>query len=92
MYSTKQRHLLRQAQLHLTSKATSLAEVDEVLEGEGKGNGLAEGDVDIIVWLLSVGVRTNGDAATANVALAREADAIFGGFDTDCAKCSVLLV
>ena len=89
----QQRHLITQAQLHLVREAASLAEVDEVLEGEREGDGLAELDVDVLRLVLDVGVRAQRDGAVADVAAACKLDAVLGGLDGDCVPLEdVLLV
>ena len=47
-----------------------------VLEGEGQRDGFREGDLDIEVWLLHIGMTSKGDSSIANVAGAGEFDAI----------------
>ena len=77
----EQRHLLRQAERHRAGQVGSLAEVDQVLEGEGEGDGFAEGNGDVLVGLVDVGVLADGHGAAADVTLAGELDALLGGLD-----------
>ena len=79
----EERHLLRQAQGDLVRQVGSLAEVDEVLEGESEGDGFGEGDGDVLCGVLDVGVLTDGDGATANVTLAGELDTLLRGLNDD---------
>lgn len=57
----KQRHLVAEAELDLTTEAGGFAEVDEVLEGEGKSNGLSQADLDVLCVVLNVGVLAKSD-------------------------------
>lgn len=79
----KQRYLLRQTQRHRGGQISRLAEVDEVFQGEGKGNGLGEGNRDILLGLFDVGVLTDGHRAAANVTLAGELNAFLGSLNDD---------
>jgi hypothetical protein len=80
------RHFLRQAQVNLGRQSGSLAEVDQVLEGEGQSNRLAKLDGNILLWLIDVGVLADGDGAVANVALTRELDAFLCGLNDNCSE------
>lgn len=73
----KQGHFLRQAEPDLGRKVGGFAEVDKVLEGEGKGNGFREGEGNVLVGLLDVGMLTNSHGAAADITLARELDSFF---------------
>lgn len=66
----QQRNLARQANLDLARQGSSLAEVDEVLEGESQRHGLRKLNVDVELRLLDVGVAAEGDGAVANIAIA----------------------
>jgi hypothetical protein len=57
----KQRHLVAQAESHTVTETSSLAEVDEVLEREGKSDRLRERDVHTLGFVLHVGVLAEGD-------------------------------
>jgi hypothetical protein len=50
----KQGHLARQAELNGVGQAASLAEVLEVLQGEGEGNGLSQVDRNVLLGLFYV--------------------------------------
>lgn len=77
----KQRNLLRQAELDLGRQVRGLAEVDEVLEGEGKGDGLGERKRNVLVGLVHVGMLADGDGAVPDVTLARELDSFLRSLD-----------
>ncbi|RJE16887.1 hypothetical protein PHISCL_10776, partial [Aspergillus sclerotialis] len=64
----KQRNLLRQTELDLGRQVRGLAEVDEVLEGEGKGDGLGERKRNVLVGLVHVGMLADGDGAVPDIA------------------------
>ena len=51
-----QGHFLRKAEGHMAGQICSLAEVDEVFQGEGEGDGLGEGNGNVLIGLLNVGV------------------------------------
>lgn len=80
----QERHLAGQADLHLVGQGGGLAEVDQVLERKGQGNGLRQLNVDVVLGLVDGGVASQRDGAVANVAVARELDAVLGGLDADC--------
>ncbi len=88
----KQRHLLGQVQPYGGGQVRGLAEVDEVLEGEGQGDGLGEINANVLLGLLDIGVLANGDGAVTNVTGAGELDTLLAGLDDDCRgrKVSVL--
>lgn len=88
----KQWNLLRQAQLDSTGKTTSLAEVDKILEREGKVHGLGQLNGDVVVGLLDVGVRSQCDGSATNVSLAGEADTLFASFNADCGRLLALFL
>lgn len=79
----EQRNLARQAQLDRLRQPAGLAEVDEILQGEGKGDGLAEVDLDVLTGLVDVGVLPQLDGPRANVALAAELDALLCALNRD---------
>ena len=79
----QQRDLIAQTQLHATAQPRRLAEIDQVLERKGERDGLAEGNVDVQLRLVDVGVRAEGGGAGADVAVAGELDAFFCAFDGD---------
>lgn len=66
----QQRNLLRQTQLDLGRQVGGLAEVDEILEGEGKSDGFGERKRHVLVGLVDVGMLTDGDRAVTDIALA----------------------
>lgn len=82
--------LVAEAELDRPTKTRSLAEVQEVLERKGEGDGLGEVDFDVLVWLVDVGVRAKRDGAVANVASALEADTVLCTLDGDCRIISTL--
>lgn len=88
----KQRHLLGQVQPYEGGQVGGLAEVDEVLEGEGQGDGFGEVNANVLLGLLDIGVLANGDRAVTNVTGAGELDTLLAGLDDDCwgRKISVL--
>lgn len=79
----KQGHLLRKIERHLVGQICSLAEVDEVFQGEGERNWFREGNGNVLLGLFNVGVLTDGHCAAANVTLAGELDAFLGSLDDD---------
>lgn len=74
---------MRQTQGHRGGQISRLAEIDEIFQGESEGNGLGEGDRDILLGLFDVGVLTDGHGAAANVTLAGELDAFLGSLNDD---------
>jgi len=84
----QQGHLVRQADLDLGCKSGRLAEVDQVLEGECKGDGLAEIDLNgiVLLILLNGGMLSQRDGAVANLASGRELDTILGSFNRHCSQ------
>jgi len=76
-------HFVRQAKLNTVGERRCLAEVDKVLEGEGKGDGLAELDLNSLRRLLYIGMLAQGHGSVANVALGRELDAVLACLDGD---------
>lgn len=72
----QKRHFLRKAEPDFTRQSAGLAEVDQVLEGECEGDWFGQVDGDIVVRLLDVGMLSDSDAATPDIALARESDAV----------------
>jgi hypothetical protein len=81
----QQGHFVGEADLDRVGQGRGLAEVDKVLEGEGERDGLAELDLDRLARLLDARVLPQGDGAVADVALARELDAVLARVDGDCA-------
>lgn len=79
----KQRHLLGQVQLYRAGQVGGLAEVDEVLEREGQGDGFGERDRDVLIGLVDVRVLADGDGAVTNVTGAGELDTLLAGLDDD---------
>lgn len=57
----KERHFVAEAELHLTTEASGFAEVDKVLQREGKSNGLSQADLDVLCLILNVGVLAESD-------------------------------
>lgn len=80
----KQGNLLRQTERHRGRQICSLAEVDEIFQGEGESDGLGESNGDVLFGLFNVGVLADGDRAAANITLAGELDAFLGSFNDDC--------
>ena len=78
-----ERHIGGKAQLDSARKTTSLAEVDEVLEREGQGDGLGKTDLDVLLGVLDVGVLTQGDRAVTNVTGAGKLDALLCALDSN---------
>jgi hypothetical protein len=54
----KERHLIGQAQLDLLRQTRSLAEVGQILERERQGNWFGEVDLNAVIWLLDIVVRS----------------------------------
>lgn len=77
----QQRNLVGKADLDGVGEGRGLAEVDEVLEGEGQGDGLGELNVDVLLGLVDVGVAPERDGAVADVSRARELDTVLAGVD-----------
>ncbi len=78
------RPLVRQADLDLVGQRGCLAEVDEVLEGECKGYGLAKLDLDTELRLLDVAMLAQRNRSIADVSLAGELDAVLIRVDRNC--------
>lgn len=76
-------HLVRQADLDSVGQGLGFAEVDEILEREGQGNGLGELNLDVVLLLLDVLVAAQGDRAVSNVAVGGELDAVLGCLNGD---------
>lgn len=79
----QQRHLLGQAQLDLRRQVGGLAEVDQVLEGESKGDGFGESKRNVLLGLIDIGMLTDGNRPATNIALAREFDPFFRSLDNN---------
>jgi hypothetical protein len=79
----KQRNLVAEAKLDLTAEARGFAEVDEVLEREGKGDGLSKADLDVLLLVLDVGVLAKGDGTVADVTSAGELYALLCALNGD---------
>lgn len=77
----KQWHFAGKAELDLCRKAGSLAEVDEVLEGEREGNRLRKIDLDVVFGLLNVAMGAQRYGSGANVACGRKFNTFFGAFN-----------
>lgn len=75
----------------MTAEARGFAEVDEVLEREGQGDGLGEADFNVLLGVLDVGVLAQSDRAVANVTGAGELYALLCALDGDCLRVSGLL-
>jgi hypothetical protein len=70
-----------QAQLDGVGQTAGLAEVCEVLQGEGKGDGLGEVDLDGVLGLVYSAVLPELDRSRANVTLAGELDTLLCALD-----------
>lgn len=57
----QERHLAGEADLDLARQGSGLAEVDQVLEGEGQRNGLRQLNIDVQIGLVNVGVASQSD-------------------------------
>lgn len=79
----EQRHLVRQANRDLVGETRSLAEVDEIFEGECQRDGLAELDLNVLFVVFYIGVLSQGDGAVADVAAAGELDAVLARVNCD---------
>lgn len=77
----EQGHLLGQVQLDGGGQVGGLAEVDKVLEGEGQSDGFGQGDFDILLGLLDIGVGANGNGSVTDVAGTGELDTLLAGLD-----------
>lgn len=80
----EQGDFLRQTERHRRRQICSLAEVDEIFQGEGESDGFGEGNRNVLFGLFDVGVLANVDGAAADIALAGELDAFLGGLNDDC--------
>lgn len=80
----EERHLVREAQLDLIGHAACLAEVDKVFQRECEGHGLGQIDLNVVLWLLHIGVASQLNRAGANVARALEAHAVFCTLNRNC--------
>jgi hypothetical protein len=79
----QQRHLTRKAKLDWVRQATGLAEVGQVLQREGKGDGLVHLNQDSLRLLFETRVLLEDDGTRTNVARARKLDALLGALDWD---------
>lgn len=77
-------NLVGEAEFDGFRETSSLAEVDEVLEGESQGDRLGELDFDIQIWLLDVVVRSQSNSTVTNITSTGELDTILGGLDGNC--------
>jgi hypothetical protein len=77
----KQGNLARKAQLDGVGQTASLAEVDQVLEGEGEGDGLSEVNLNVLALLVYVGVLSELNGPGADVTLAAELDTLLGALN-----------
>lgn len=84
----QQGHLAGERDSNPVGKRLGLAEVDQVLEGEGKSDGLGQLDVDILAWLLDIAMRSKCHGTVANITVCRELDAILVCFDCYCGEIS----
>lgn len=82
----QERHLVGQADLDLFRQRRGLAEVDQVLEGEGQGHGLAQLNLDVLLRLVDVLMAAQSHRAVANVTCAGELDTVLARLDRDCRK------
>lgn len=57
----KQRDLVAEAEFDVVAQTRSLAEVDQVLKGEGESDWLAQVDLDVLLVVLDVGVLAQSD-------------------------------
>lgn len=80
----EQGDFLRQTERHRGRQICSLAEVDEIFQGEGESDGFGESNRDVLLGLFDVGVLANVDGAAADITLAGELDAFLGSFNDDC--------
>ena len=85
----EQGDLVAEAELHLTAEAGGFAEVDEVLEREGQGDGLGKADLDVLLCVLDVGVLAKGDGAVTDVTSAGKLYALLCALDGDCLQVSM---
>lgn len=79
----EQRDLVAEAKLHAVAQSSGLAEVDQVLEGEGECDRLAEVDLDVLLVVLNVGVLAQMDRAITDVTCACELNTLLGALDCD---------
>lgn len=80
----QKRYLLRETQPDLGRQTRRFAEVDQVFQRECERDRFREVDGYVLFGLVDVGVLSEGHRSAADVSLARELDAFFGGFDNDC--------
>lgn len=80
----QQGDLVGQADLDRLRQGRGLAEVDQVLEGEGQGHGLAQLNLDVLLRLLDILVAAQSHGTVANVAGAGELDAVLARLDRNC--------
>jgi hypothetical protein len=66
-----------QAKLDRVGQATGLAEVCEVLQGEGKRDRLGQVDLDVLAGLVYAAVLPELNGAGSDITLAGELDALF---------------
>lgn len=52
----QQRDLVGEAELDRLGETSGLAELDQVFQGEGQGNGFGELDVDVQLGLVNIGM------------------------------------
>lgn len=65
-----------QAKLDRLGETGSLAEVDEIFEGECQRDGFGEFDFDIHLWLLDVAVWSQSDCTVTDITSTGELDTI----------------
>ena len=80
----EKRHLVGETQLDLIGHAACLAEVDKVLQRECERYGLGQIDLNVVLWLLHIGVASQLDRARANVARALEAHTVLRTLNRNC--------
>jgi hypothetical protein len=68
----EKRNLVGQAELDGGRETRSFAEVDKVFEGEGECNRLREFNVDVQIWLLHIGMASQGNSSISDIAVAGE--------------------
>jgi hypothetical protein len=80
----QERNLVRQAKFDSLGKSGSLAEVDEVFQGEGQRDRFGELNFDIQFWLLDIVVASESDSTVANITRTGELDTILVCLDRHC--------
>jgi hypothetical protein len=80
----QQGNFVGEAELDRLGKPSRLAEVDEVFQGEGQGDGFSKFDFDVHLWLLDVVMASQRNSTVSNVTSAGELNPILGCFNGDC--------